>query len=437
MTENKNYTSWGLSEQRDQRVHRLTWRQEKLPEKAQGESYLPYGNGRSYGDSCLNKEGISIDSGALDHLISFNPKTHILRTECGVMITEILKEFVTKGWFLPVSPGTQYVTVGGAIANDVHGKNHHRRGSFGNHVIRVAILRSDGEVVVCSRTENAELFRATIGGLGLTGLIIWADILLMPIDSPNLHVETQKFDTLGDFFDLSAASEWKYEYTVAWVDCASEKEMGRGIFIRANHCTRASDKRTANLSKGSRLPFNLPGYLINNMTSRAFNALYYNAHPPGTLEQELSYGKFFYPLDRIKNWNRLYGKKGFFQYQCVVPLEDAKKTIRYILDTVRTSGNASSLAVLKIFGDIQSVGMLSFPRQGVTLAMDFPNRGNRVLNLFDHLDRIVVDVGGAVYPAKDARMSAENFKHFFPRCYDFKEFIDPAFSSTFWRRVMG
>lgn len=437
MKQKRNYTSWGLTGQRSKRIHRLAWRQDTLPERTVTERYLPYGNGRSYGDSCLIKDGVALDSSALNHLIAFNPKTHILRAESGVLMTDILRQFVPQGWFVPVSPGTQYVTVGGAIANDVHGKNHHRRGSFGNHVIRLALLRSDGKVEICSRTENQDLFHATIGGLGLTGLLLWADLMLMPIDSSSMHVETQRFEHLTDFFRLSDEAAWKHEYTVAWVDCASEKRMGRGIFIRANHCTRMTDEHTNSLRPGASLPFNLPGYLINNVTSRVFNAMYYNAHPPGVLEQELPYDKFFYPLDRIKNWNRLYGKKGFFQYQCVVPMALAEDTVSEMMSVVSAADVASSLAVLKVFGEIKSVGMLSFPRPGVTLAMDFPNRGNRVLNLFNRLDRIVVDAGGAVYPAKDARMSAENFQQFFPRCHEFSEYIDPAFTSNFWQRVMG
>ena len=437
MTNNNNITSWGLTGQKNSRIQRINWRNEKLPEASDGVTFLPYGNGRSYGDSCLNKEGISLDVKALNHLISFDPKTHILRCEGGVLLADILHHFVPRGWFLSVTPGTQYVTIGGAIANDVHGKNHHRRGSFGNHVIRLALLRSDGQTLICSRTQNADLFHATIGGLGLTGLILWAEIMLMPIDAPCMHVETSRFESLEEFFSRSAESAWKFEYTVAWLDCAASDAMGRGIFIRANHCSRVTDSKKNLFSKGITLPFNLPGWLINNFSSKVFNSIYFNAHPPGVFEQTLDYNQFFYPLDKVRHWNRLYGKKGFFQYQCVVPVEQGTEHINALLKMVKGSAIASPLAVLKVFGEIESTGMLSFPRHGVTLAMDFPNRGSHVLTLFDQLDAIVAEAGGAVYPAKDARMSAENFKRFFPACHDFSRYVDPAFSSTFWRRVMG
>jgi len=432
-----NYSSWGLTGQKSQKVQKIKWRTDKLPELRAGLSLLAYGNGRSYGDSCLNKEGITLDTRSLDHLIDFDPKTHILRCEAGVLIAEILSNFVPRGWFVPVTPGTKFVTVGGAIANDVHGKNHHRRGSFGNHVLRLALRRSNGKTLVCSRTQHADLFYATIGGLGLTGLIVWADILLMPIDSGDMQVETCRFETLEQFFDLSRESEWKYEYTVAWLDCATKKQMGRGIFMRANHCTGPARLTGKGTDKGTSLPSGLPGFLINNITSKAFNALYYHLHPEGFVEKRQSYDTFFYPLDRIRNWNRLYGRKGFFQYQCVVPMEGGFRNIETILDEVARSGIASPLAVLKVFGEIASKGMMSFPRQGITLAMDFPNAGASVLNLFNRLDDIVADAGGAVYPAKDARMDKEHFRKFFPQVDTFKHYVDPAFSSSFWRRVMG
>lgn len=437
MTNHHHLTSWGLTGQKNSRIFRLNWRHEKLPEISSGVTLLPYGNGRSYGDSCLNKDGISLDTRALNHLIAFDPKTHLLRCESGVLLADILHHFVPQGWFLPVTPGTQYVTIGGAIANDVHGKNHHHRGSFGNHIIRIALRRSNGQTIICSRTRHADMFHATIGGLGLTGLILWAEIMLMPIDTPCMHVETSRFENLEEFFTRSAESAWKFEYTVAWLDCATSEAIGRGIFIRANHCSRLKDNKKKLFSKGITLPFNLPGWLINNFSSRVLNSIYFNAHPAGVLEQTLDYNQFFYPLDKVRSWNRLYGKKGFFQYQCVVPMERGAENIKALLKAVRESAIASPLAVLKVFGEIEPAGMLSFPRHGVTLAMDFPNKGSHVLSLFDQLDSIVAEAGGAVYPAKDARMSAENFKRFFPACEDFSKFIDPVFSSTFWRRVMG
>lgn len=432
-----NYTSWGLTGQKSKEVRQIKWLTDKLPEIKEGSSLLAYGNGRSYGDSCLNNDGVTLDTHSLNHLISFDPKTHILRCESGVLLADLLTTFVAQGWFVPVTPGTKYITVGGAIANDVHGKNHHRRGSFGNHVIRFALLRSNGKKIICSRTQHSDLFFATIGGLGLTGLILWVDFMLMPVDSASMQVETTKFETLDQFFDLSKESEWKYEYTVAWVDCAAKSTIGRGVFMRANHGNRSTEKEKKQVRNSKSLPFNLPSFMVNNLTSKAFNTLYFNMHPSGVHEQTQSYDEFFYPLDKLRNWNKIYGKKGFFQYQCVVPVEQGKENIESIFDEVVKSGLASPLAVLKIFGEIESKGLMSFPRHGVTLAMDFPNSGSAVLGLFDQLDKIVAKAGGAVYPAKDARMSSEHFRTFFPQAEKFKHYIDPEFSSTFWRRVMG
>lgn len=434
---NNNYSSWGLTGQKNTDVRHIQWRKDKLPVIQEGNSLLPYGNGRSYGDSCLNIDGITLDTRSLNHFISFDPTTCFLRCESGVLITDLLLNFAPKGWFVHVTPGTKYITIGGAIANDVHGKNHHRRGSFANHVIRLALLRSNGETIICSHTQHSDLFFATIGGLGLTGLIVWADIMLMPIASKYLQVETTRFDSLEQFFELSTESELKYEYTVAWLDCASKNLMGRGIFMRANHCSGTSEVKKIPSNSSANIPFNFPGFLVNNITSKLFNSIYFNKHPRGIVEHVQDYDQFFYPLDKIRNWNRIYGKKGLFQYQCVVPIEQSKKKIEAILEGVDNSEVVSSLAVLKVFGEIESLGLMSFPRNGVTLAMDFPNRGTAVLDLLDRLDNIVADAGGAVYPAKDARMSAEHFRTFFPEVDKFKDFIDPVFSSTFWRRVMG
>lgn len=434
---NNNYSSWGLTGQKNTDVRHIQWRKDKLPVIQEGNSLLPYGNGRSYGDSCLNIDGITLDTRSLNHFISFDPTTCILRCESGVLITDLLLNFAPKGWFVHVTPGTKYITIGGAIANDVHGKNHHQRGSFANHVTCLALLRSNGETIICSRTQNSDMFFATIGGLGLTGLIVWADIMLMPIASCYLQVATSRFDSLEQFFELSLESELNCEYTVAWLDCASKNLMGRGIFMRANHCSDALEIKKEPSDSSAAIPFNLPGVLVNNFTSKMFSSIYFNKHPSRIVEHVQDFDQFFFPLDKLKNWNRIYGKKGLFQYQCVVPIEQGKKNIEAILEEVDKSGIVSSLAVLKEFGKIKSKGLMSFPRHGVTLAMDFPNHGTAILGLFERLDNIVANVGGAVYPAKDARMSAKHFRIFFPEVDKFKHFIDPVFSSTFWRRVMG
>ena len=394
---------------------------------------LPFGNGRSYGDSCLNAGGMLLDTRGLDRLISFDVERGVIRCEAGVMLRDILDLVVPKGWFLPVSPGTKFVTVGGAIANDVHGKNHHCAGSFGCHVSQFELLRSDGSRRRCSKSENPEWFRATIGGLGLTGVILWAELELHRVAGAMMDIETIRFHDLSEFFRLTNESDANFNYTVAWVDCASRgKSLGRGIFTRGNHSSHDSVSMRVP-GNGLGIPVELPGALVSDTVVRAFNAYYY--HRPRTRFRRVHYDSFFYPLDRIRNWNRIYGPRGFFQYQCVVGWADGRDAVQELLSRIANARGSSFLAVLKVFGEIQSLGLLSFPRPGITLALDFPNRGSQTMHLLDRLDEIVRESGGAVYPAKDARMSAESFRRYFPMWRSFCEYLDPCFSSSFWRRV--
>ncbi len=397
---------------------------------------LPYGRGRSYGDSCLNDEQTICVTSRLNHFIQFDREQGILRCESGVGLDEILQLVVPHGWFLAVTPGTKYVTVGGAIANDVHGKNHHLAGAFGCHVTAFELLRTTGERLQCSAHENASLFRATIGGLGLTGLITWAEIRLKKIATPFIDSETIRFKNLAEFFSLSEESDRDWEYTVSWIDCLAQgKNLGRGLFMRGRHSERSASGKTG--KKTLSMPVDAPGFLLNQYTIRLFNELYYRKNRKNRLGAHGHYEPFFYPLDSIGNWNRMYGRRGFYQYQCVVPLADGQAIITALLETIAVSGMGSFLSVLKKFGDIESPGMLSFPRQGVTLALDFPNYGDRVLALFEQLDEVVMEANGAVYPAKDARMSAEAFQRYFPQWRDFSQYRDPGMSSSFWRRVTG
>jgi FAD/FMN-containing dehydrogenase len=394
---------------------------------------LPFGNGRSYGDSCLNDGGLLLDARGLDRFISFDVERGVICCEAGVMLCDILDLVVPRGWFLPVSPGTKFVTVGGAIANDVHGKNHHCAGSFGCHVRQFELLRSDGSRRRCSRTENPEWFRATIGGLGLTGVILWAELELRRVAGAAMDIETIRFHDLGGFFRLTRESDAGFDYTVAWVDCASGgKSLGRGLFTRGNHSSHdAASVRAPR--EGPGIPVELPGAIVSDTFVRAFNACYY--HRPRTRFRRIHYDSFFYPLDRIRNWNRIYGPRGFFQYQCVVGPANGRDAVAELLSRIAKARGSSFLAVLKVFGQIQSPGLLSFPRPGITFALDFPNHGARTMQLLDRLDEIVRESGGAVYPAKDARMSAESFRHYFPNWRSFCDYLDPCFSSSFWRRV--
>ena len=429
------YESWGRFPKVSQQIYPLGWRTDTLPSH-ENTSLLPYGMGRSYGDVCLNANGTLLATRQLNRFISFDPEQGILCCEAGVSFDEILSFAVPRGWFLPTTPGTRFITVGGAIGNDVHGKNHHRAGTFGKHVRRFELVRSNGERLICSPTENTELYKATIGGLGLTGLITWAEFGLKPILHRAMSSETIRFGDLEEFFELSRQSDKEYEYTMSWVDCSSQgKHLGRGIFFRGNHVTQDEvPSHWKAPSKRLTMPMDLPSFALNKLSVRAFNILYYNQQQRKSIKGLTDYEPFFYPLDAVLEWNRLYGKKGFLQYQCVVPYQD-HVAIREILQEIAAMGSSSFLAVLKTFGEVESPGMLSFPRKGVTLALDFPIKGAGTFELLDRLDARVRDAGGAVYPCKDARLSPQNFQAYYPQWQAFAAHIDPAFSSSFWRRV--
>jgi len=430
-------TSWGRYPRVAQEVVVPTRRDAPL-DTGTG-AMLPYGNGRSYGDSCLNGDGRLLHTRQLDHYIAFDPQTGVLRCEAGVLLEAILTRFVPVGWFLPVSPGTRFVTIGGAIANDVHGKNHHGAGSFGHHVCAFELLRSDGTRLVCTPEQNPQLFAATIGGLGLTGLVTWAEIRLRRIESPWMSVQTCKFHDLEGFFQYSVESAADFEYTVAWIDCVARgKGAGRGLFTRGNHIPAPAGRGLPTPHGQLPMPFTPPFSMVNALTLRAFNSLYFHRLGRSSLARTSHYEPFFYPLDGIANWNRLYGPRGFLQYQCVVPPVNAQQSIAELLRLIAKGATGSFLAVLKQFGPRPSLGMLSFPRPGTTLALDFPiDRKGRAFDLLARLDEVVTEAGGAVYPAKDARMSGIHFRRYFPAWEEFQAYIDPRFSSSFWRRVMG
>ena len=395
---------------------------------------LPFGNGRSYGDVCLNNGGTLLLARGLDRFIAFDPATGILRAEAGVLLSEILALIVPQGWFLSVTPGTQMITLGGAIANDVHGKNHHWTGSFGCHVRAFELRRSTGEQLLCTPIQNADWFRATVGGLGLTGLITWVEIQLQRIANPWIVAENRRFASLDEFLALNAEYEARYPYTVSWIDCAATgRALGRGIYMAGMHAPPGLMKPPPPERRALTVPFAPPVSLVNNLSVRGFNRLYY--HLPRPARGLIPYQPFFYPLDNLLEWNRLYGRRGFFQYQCVIPPATARDALREMLARIAASGQGSMLAVLKRFGDQTSGGLLSFPRPGFTLALDFPNRGRKTLALLDRLDEVTRQAGGAVYPAKDARMSGDSFRHYFPQWAEFRRFIDPRFSSSFWWRV--
>lgn len=431
-----SYQSWGHYPNNPARkVVPITWATDALPADRQ---LLAYGLGRSYGDSCLNKDGILLDVSALTHIRSFDKERGILRAEAGLSLAEILELIVPHGWFLPVSPGTKFVTLGGAVANDIHGKNHHGEGTFGRHVRCFELLRSTGGRQICSPSEAPDLFAATIGGLGLTGLITWVEIQLKKIETPWIRMQAIRFHSLEEFFSLSESAK-DIPYTAAWLDTTARgKTFGRGVFMQGDHATQTEvgARGSVPVSRVAvRIPFDAPSLLLNRLSIRAFNTVYYYGPMHKAAPHLVPYNPFFYPLDMVGDWNRLYGKRGFLQYQCVIPPASAPEGIRQLLETGLASGLASFLSVLKMFGSLPSPGMLSFPRPGATLAMDVPYEGKKTLQALNQLDDIVRCLNGRIYPAKDARMSAQDFQHMYPQWKAFSAFIDPAFSSSFWRRV--
>ncbi|MEW6436594.1 MAG: FAD-binding oxidoreductase [Pseudomonadota bacterium] len=426
--------SWGRVTRQMQRVAtpRFVDQLPALIDAAKESSLLAVGLRRSYGDSCLNELGDLIDMSRLDRIIAFDPLNGILRAEAGVGFSEILQLIVPHGWFLPVTPGTRFVTLGGAIANDIHGKNHHAAGSFGRHVRALGLLRSDRGRLTLTPESDPALFTSTIGGLGLSGIIEWAEISLTKIESAYLEVDTRAFETLDDFWDLAETSAEKFTHTIAWVDGLAHGEgLGRGIFWRANWSPYGFFDAPRDQTR-LRVPADAPDFLLSRLSIGAFNTLYHRLQArAGTRLRH--YLRFFYPLDTIGDWNRLYGRDGLLQYQCVVPRTAEREAIRTLLETVAADRQASFLAMLKTFGDLPAPGLLSFARAGTTLALDFPNRGEKTRALLARLDAIVADAGGALYPAKDGRMSHSMFRRSFPRWQDLQR--DPLMSSDFWRRV--
>ncbi len=413
------------------------WRSE-VPFAGAKAPFLAYGMGRSYGDACLNAGGTLLTTRRLDRFLSFDGAEGLLTCEAGATLGEILDLVVPRGFFLPVVPGTRFVTVGGAIANDVHGKNHHRAGTFGCHVLSLELLRSDGVRRSCSREENPELFAATVGGLGLTGLVLSATLQLRRIGLGvrTLSSETVPLTGLDHFFSVAEESDAANEFTVAWIDClASGARAGRGLLYRGDWSTeptRAAPRRRGSLS----IPVELPVSPLNRLTLSALNALYYAKGRRSAGHRRIDYERFFFPLDRIARWNRIYGSRGLLQFQCAVPHAGAPRAIRELLGAVASAREGSFLAVLKNLGAPTSPGLLSFPRPGVTLALDFANKGERTVRLFRELYAVVAAHGGRLYPAKDALMSGAQFRAQFAEVLPrFRRQVDPAFSSSFWRRV--
>lgn len=409
-----------------------------------GGSIIPRGLGRSYGDPAVNTGARVLDMTRQDRFIGFDEARGVVECEAGVSLATLIDVFLPRGFFLPVSPGTKFVTVGGAIANDIHGKNHHVAGSFGQFVEELTLLTPTGETLVCSPEQHREVFWATVGGVGLTGLILSAKVRLQRVSSAWINVDYYKSRDLDDALATMADSDDRYVYSVAWVDClASGSSLGRSVLMRGNHAAaaelsgdRARNPFTVKKPMAKAVPFDFPGFVLNPLSIRAFNELFYGMHK--TVQGKIvDYDSYFYPLDSIHHWNRLYGKHGFAQFQATLPMESRAGLVK-LLEKLSGEKRASFLAVLKVFGE-GSPGLLSHPMRGYTLTLDIPN-ANGLPQFLRELDRIVLDFGGRLYFAKDCASDAATVAQMYPRLGEFREIqqrLDPQgrMSSDLARRL--
>ena len=377
---------------------------------------IPAGNGRSYGDSALSENIIDVKS--RDYFIEFDENEGLLHVQAGVLLAEILEHFVPRGWFLRVTPGTKFVTIGGAIASDVHGKNHHVEGCFSECIKNFTIMLSDGQIVICSKEETPELFKATCGGQGLTGIILDAKIYLKKIRSQYINQTTIKTKNLNETFQLFE----KYKtmpYSVAWIDClANGKDLGKCLLMVGEFCE--DGELHYEQKKQLSIPIKFPSFVLNSWTVKVFNKLYYEKVKLKISKKRVGIDTFFYPLDAIGHWNRIYGKNGFIQYQFILPKENSYEGLEEILKTIAASGKGSFLAVLKLYGK-SNENWLSFPMQGYSLALDFKIE-NGVFGLLERLDEIVLKYKGRIYLTKDARVSKEAFEKGYPQIETFRAY---------------
>lgn len=399
---------------------------------AASHAIIARGLGRSYGDPAQVSGGTVLRSQMSD--VGPIDEEGVLQVGAGASLDQLLAECIPQGWFLPVTPGTRQVTIGGAIAADVHGKNHHVDGSFARHVLAMRIVTPTG-VATISPDEDGELFWATMGGLGLTGVVASITLKLLKIDTDQVVVDTQRFANLDEVMSEMTEGDADYRYSVAWVDCMTRgSNLGRAVLTRGDHA-RASDVDSVSLRAPSaarlKVPFDAPSGLLNPWTIRAFNEAWFRSSPRHQVAKLESFSSFFHPLDGVGDWNRLYGRRGFVQYQFCVP-EGSGDTVRRAIEHLASSGLASFLAVLKRFGP-SSPGPLSFPMPGWTLALDLPVGPATLPQVLDDLDELVLSADGRIYLAKDARLSPEKIRAMYPRLDEFREVknrVDPEHKLT-------
>jgi len=408
--------SWGLYPQVANKVFNFKTTTELNSIVSDNDELIPYGNGRSYGDSALSKNIINVKPH--DYFINFDDKDGLLHVQAGVLLSEVLESFVPKGWFLKVTPGTKLITVGGAIASDVHGKNHHVEGCFSECVKEFDIMLADGNIVTCSKTKKPELFKSTCGGQGLTGIILSAKIYLKKINSQYITQTTIKTKNLKETF--KAFEEYKdLPYSVAWIDCLAKGEQLGKCLLMVGDFKDDGDLNYKNKT-GLSIPFTFPSFALNNLSVKVFNWLYYGKVKVGVSKQKVDINTFFYPLDAIGHWNRIYGKNGFTQYQFILPKEHSFEGLHQILTAISDSGKGSFLAVLKLYGKANE-NYLSFPIEGYSLALDFKIEKG-LFELLDQLDEIVVKYNGRIYLTKDVRVSKETFEKGYPHIETFRKF---------------
>ncbi len=409
-----NLSGWGNFPKTQANVYALRSENSLSDLNLKGKHYIARGNGRSYGDSALSDNVVSLLP--QNYFIGFNENKGILTAQAGVMLSEIIEAFLPRGWFLKVTPGTKLITLGGAIASDVHGKNHHIEGCFSECVVAFELMLPSGDKVYCSREKNAELFKATCGGMGLTGIILTAEIALKKVNSSQINQTTIKTANLQETFE--AFEEHKNaSYSVAWIDClAKQKSLGRCLLTVGEF---AEDKVFDYQAKTKiDVPINFPSFALNQLSVGVFNQLYYAKTTQAISHQKVTVDSFFYPLDAIGHWNKIYGKKGFIQYQFILPLETSYKGLKAILNKIADSKMGSFLAVLKLYGK-QNDNYLSFPMEGYSLALDFKIQPG-LMTLLNRLDQVVESLGGRIYLAKDARMSQSMFESGYHKLNEFK-----------------
>lgn len=415
-------SNWGNYPIAEAEVRSFASVREALDETKEWEDYIPRGLGRCYGDSSLNERILSTTK--YNRFLDFDRERGILRCQAGVSFKEVIDVVLPAGWFLPVTPGTKFVTLGGAIAADVHGKNHHSEGSFSRHLFSLTLMAPDGKIYHCSREENSDIFWATCGGMGLTGVIVEGTFKLKPIETSYIVEDAIRARNIHELFPHFQKS-LGYTYSVAWIDClAKGNDLGRGILLNGEHA-KLSDLETDAQKENPlfvktqgklSMPDLFPSFTINPLTTKAFNHVFYSKGNMDNFRHITDYDTYFYPLDFIHNWNRVYGKKGFAQYQFVIPPDNAYEGLVKILTLISDQKMPSFLTVLKYFGEQE--GMMSFPMEGYTLALDFP-MSERLLPFLDELDELVLEYGGRLYLTKDSRMNREMLEKGYPNLEEF------------------